>query len=207
MHRNFLDWPKKPVFYYLHIRQYKSIVKNLNTGLWNRTGFGSRPKIHYFGHFWYYIIFMYLDWGEWLLSCHERNFRLISYEWQGKDNSFVNSWPPCFRIVLYLNADLHCYKTDGEIPVHTHDDARRQRSRTGKYFPYGSGINTCLAPAVFNTSGIFPGYAAWKKGKERAQAGIEPTILGTTRRYLSSDPLLPCVRREKLTFKYFKSLF
>ncbi len=32
--------------------------------------------------------------------------------------------------------NIHCYKTDGEIPVHTHDDAGRQRSTTGKYFPY-----------------------------------------------------------------------
>ncbi len=47
---------------------------------------------------------------------------------------------------------VHCYKTDSEIPVHTHDDAGRQRSTTGKYFPYESGINTCFAPAVFNTS-------------------------------------------------------
>jgi hypothetical protein len=44
---------------------------------------------------------------------------------------------------------LHCYKTEGEIPVHTHDDAGRQRSTTGKYFPYESGVNTCYAPAVF----------------------------------------------------------
>jgi hypothetical protein len=44
---------------------------------------------------------------------------------------------------------IHCYKTEGEIPVHTHDDAGRQRSTTGKYFPYESGVNTCFAPAVF----------------------------------------------------------
>jgi hypothetical protein len=43
----------------------------------------------------------------------------------------------------------YCYKTDGEIPVHTHDDAGRQRSTTGKYFPYESGVNTCFALAVF----------------------------------------------------------
>jgi hypothetical protein len=60
-------------------------------------------------------------------------------------------------LVLWMT---HCYKTDGEIPVHTHDDARRQRSKTGKYFPYESGINTCLAPEFFNTSGIFPRYTA-----------------------------------------------
>ncbi len=55
---------------------------------------------------------------------------------------------------------IHCYKTDVEIPVHTHDDAGRQRSKTGKYFPYESGINTCLAPEFFNTSGIFRRYTA-----------------------------------------------
>jgi hypothetical protein len=32
------------------------------------------------------------------------------------------------------NYTVHCYKTEGEIPVHTHDDAGRQRSTTGKYF-------------------------------------------------------------------------
>ena len=52
--------------------------------------------------------------------------------------------------------DLHCNKKEGEIPVHTHDDAGRQRSTTGKYFPSESGVNTCFAPAVFDTSGIFP---------------------------------------------------
>jgi hypothetical protein len=31
-----------------------------------------------------------------------------------------------------------------------------QRSTTGKYIPYESGVITCFAPAVFNTSGIFP---------------------------------------------------
>jgi len=62
----------------------------LNTGLWNHTGgFCSRYKIHFFGHFWFYNKYMYLDWGEWLLSCHERNFRLISYEWQGKNKSWI----------------------------------------------------------------------------------------------------------------------
>ncbi len=40
---------------------------------------------------------------------------------------------------------IHCYKTEGEIPVHTHDDAGRQRSTTGKYFPYKSGVNTVHA--------------------------------------------------------------
>ena len=50
---------------------------------------------------------------------------------------------------------VHCNKTDSEIPVHTHDDAGRQRSTTGKYFPYEGGVNTCFAPAVFNTPGIF----------------------------------------------------
>ncbi len=34
--------------------------------------------------------------------------------------------------------------------------------RREKYFPYESGVNTCFAPAVFNTSGIFPRYTAWK---------------------------------------------
>jgi hypothetical protein len=57
---------------------------------------------------------------------------------------------------MHTGSRLHCYKTEGEIPVHTHDDAGRQRSTTGKYFPYESGVNTCFAPAVFNTSGIFP---------------------------------------------------
>ncbi len=47
---------------------------------------------------------------------------------------------------------IHCYKTDGEIPVHTYDDTRRQRSTTGKYFPYESGVNTCFAPAVYHKS-------------------------------------------------------
>ncbi len=65
--------------------------------------------------------------------------------------------------LLRPSPKTHCLKTDGEIPMHTHDDARQQRSTTGKYFPYESGINTCLAPAVFNTSGIFPRYTAWKK--------------------------------------------
>ena len=51
---------------------------------------------------------------------------------------------------------MHCYKTEGEIPVYTHDDAGRQRSTTGKYFPYESGVNTCFAPTIFNISGIFP---------------------------------------------------
>jgi hypothetical protein len=60
------------------------------------------------------------------------------------------------HITLDFVVTSHCYKTDSEIPVHTHDDARRQQFTTGKYFPYESGINTCLAPAVFNTSGIFP---------------------------------------------------
>jgi hypothetical protein len=55
---------------------------------------------------------------------------------------------------------VHCNKTDREIPVHTHDDAGRQRFCTGKYFPYESGINTCLAPEVFHTSGIFQRYTA-----------------------------------------------
>jgi hypothetical protein len=50
-------------------------------------------------------------------------------------------------------SQLHCNKTDGEIPVYTHDDAGQQRSTTGKYFPYESGVNTCFAPAVFNTFG------------------------------------------------------
>ncbi len=63
--------------------------------------------------------------------------------------------------VMFLSSLLlHCYKMDGEIPVHTHDDARQQRSTAGKYFPYESGINTCPARAVFNTSGIFPRYSA-----------------------------------------------
>ncbi len=39
----------------------------------------------------------------------------------------------------FLFSFIHCYKTEGEIPVHTHDDAGRQRSTTGKYFPYGNG--------------------------------------------------------------------
>jgi hypothetical protein len=56
--------------------------------------------------------------------------------------------------------NTHCNKTDREIPVHTHDDAGRQRFCTGKYFPYESGINTCLAPEVFHPSGIFPRYTA-----------------------------------------------
>ncbi len=54
-----------------------------------------------------------------------------------------------------LDRLVHWYKTDGEIPVHTHDDAGRQRSTTGKYFPYEGGVNTCFAPAVINTPGIF----------------------------------------------------
>ncbi len=36
--------------------------------------------------------------------------------------------------MLFSMSLLHCYKTEGEIPVHTHDDAGRQRSTTGKYF-------------------------------------------------------------------------
>ncbi len=40
-----------------------------------------------------------------------------------------------------------------------------------RYFPYESGINTCLAPAVFNTSGIFPRYTAWKKVKYEHRVG------------------------------------
>ncbi len=58
-------------------------------------------------------------------------------------------------INLWNLENVHCYKTDGEIPVHTHDDAGRQRSTTEKYFPYEGGVNTCFAPAVFNTPGIF----------------------------------------------------
>ncbi len=110
-----------------------------------------------------------------------------------------------FVFLAHAECVLHCYKTDGEIPVHTHDDARRQRSTTGKYFPYGSGINTCRAPAVFNTSGIFPRYAAWKKGKAPEQARIEPTILGTTRRCLSSDPLLPYILWKINNWVFWKS--
>jgi hypothetical protein len=68
--------------------------------------------------------------------------------------------PPCWASSLTFGLigpySLHCNKTDREIPVHTHDDAGRQRFCTGKYFPYESGINTCLAPEVFHTSGIFP---------------------------------------------------
>ncbi len=64
--------------------------------------------------------------------------------------------------VEYSYFGVHCYKTDGEIPVHIHDDARRQRSTTGKYFPYESGVNTCFAPGDFNTSGIFPRYCMKK---------------------------------------------
>jgi hypothetical protein len=51
--------------------------------------------------------------------------------------------------IYNLLITLHCYKTDGEIPVHTHDDAGRQRSTTGKYFPHESGVKTCFEPAVF----------------------------------------------------------
>jgi hypothetical protein len=68
-------------------------------------------------------------------------FNSIFYSLQGNTKSF---------------GIVHCNKTDREIPVHTHDDAGRQRFCTGKYFPYESGINTCLAPEVFHTSGIFP---------------------------------------------------
>ncbi len=57
---------------------------------------------------------------------------------------------------------VHCYKPEGEIPVHTHDDAGRQWSTTGKYFPYEREVNTSFAPAVFNISGIFSRYTAWK---------------------------------------------
>ncbi len=74
--------------------------------------------------------------------------------------------PPAFGLItraLLVSQDRpHCYKTEGEIPVHTHDDAGRQRSTTGKY---ESGVNTWLAPAVFDTSGIFLWYTAWKKVK------------------------------------------
>ncbi len=39
----------------------------------------------------------------------------------------------------------HCYKTECEISVHTHDATGRQRSTTEKYFPYESGVNTCCS--------------------------------------------------------------
>jgi hypothetical protein len=81
------------------------------------------------------------------------------------------------KVLMLSSMIIHCYKTDGEIPVHTHDDARRQRSKTGKYFPYESRINTCLAPEFFNTSGIFPRYTACKKGKCEHTVGSNPRSL------------------------------
>ncbi len=102
--------------------------------------------------------------------------------------------------------ELHCYKTEGEIPVHTHDDAGRQRSTTGKYFRYKSGVNTCFAPAVINTSGIFPWYYCMERSKMEAQGGIDPAILGTTGCCLFSEPLLYCTSWEKINIvlkKYF----
>jgi hypothetical protein len=45
-----------------------------------------------------------------------------------------------------------------------------------------------------------------KKSKVRAQGGIEPAILGTTRCRLSPEPLLPFDIIEKLTLLYFESL-
>jgi hypothetical protein len=49
---------------------------------------------------------------------------------------------------------------EGEIPVLTPGAAGAQLSTTGKYLPYESGVNTCFAPMVYNTSGIFPQYTA-----------------------------------------------
>ncbi len=110
----------------------------------------------------------------WWFTLHLR--RLSEEPW------WVNLKPLWLNLESYISSGshggtkqwrltLHCYKTEGEIPVHTHDDARRQRSTTGKYFPYESGINTCLAPAVFNNSGIFPRYTAWKKAKCKHRMG------------------------------------
>ncbi len=81
---------------------------------------------------------------------------------------------PGYNIWLYIPVGpplLQTNKTEGEIPVHTCDDAGRQRSTTGKYLRYKSGVNTWFAPAVFNTSGILPWYYCMEISKMRCRIG------------------------------------
>jgi len=62
-------------------------------------------------------------------------------------------------VILAFNSHqgpVHCYKTEGEIPVPTPRAVGQQWSTTGKYLPHESGVNNCFALAVFNSSRIFP---------------------------------------------------
>jgi len=68
-------------------------------------------------------------------------------------NWTLSSWaPPCCS---FLSGRTHCNKTDREIPVHTHDDAGRQRFCTGKYFRHEGGVFTSTLPGVFKIPGNF----------------------------------------------------
>jgi len=50
---------------------------------------------------------------------------------------------------------LHCYKTEGEIPVHRPGAATRQRHTPGKCIRNEGGVFTCTVLGNFTVSGNF----------------------------------------------------
>ncbi len=89
-------------------------------------------------------------------ECSVQSLYFLAYYLVAELSSGLNNLSTVHSVPPSASLCVHCYKTEGEIPVHTNDDAGRQRSTTGKYFRYESGVNTCFLPAVFNTSEIFP---------------------------------------------------
>ncbi len=83
-------------------------------------------------------------------ACDVRNLGRFFNSSHETFSSLIKSKEFTYYPFLFCNLlVLHCNKTEGEIPVPTPGAAGAQRSTTGKYFPYESGVNTCFSPEVF----------------------------------------------------------